>query len=86
MADPGANTGRTLSREDADYESARRDSLWRENTPGRFPDRIVQAHSAMTSSGRSGRRRSGISGLPDPVGVCPWRSGGRPSTAVAPTA
>lgn len=45
MAQPAANTGRVLSRTDPDYESARSDSLWRENTPARFPDRIVQANS-----------------------------------------
>ena len=37
--------GRTVARDDIDYESARRAALWRLNVPDRFPDRIVQATS-----------------------------------------
>ena len=37
--------GRTVNRGDAGYDAARRDALWRVNTPDRFPDRIVAATS-----------------------------------------
>ena len=45
MAESTPAPGRTLAREDAGYETARRDTVWRTNMPDRFPDRIVQANS-----------------------------------------
>ena len=45
MADPTPAPGRTLARDDAGYETARRDTVWRTNVPDRFPVRIVQANS-----------------------------------------
>ena len=45
MAEPTPAPGRTLVRDDAGYETARRDAVWRTNMPDRFPDRIVQANS-----------------------------------------
>jgi FAD/FMN-containing dehydrogenase len=45
MAEPTPAPGRTLVRDDAGYESARRDTVWRTNMPDRFPARIVQANS-----------------------------------------
>ena len=68
MAEPAPLPGRTLARDDAGYESARRGALWRKNIPGRFPDRIVQAHSvgdvvaAVRAAKAEGRRVSVRSG------------------------
>ena len=45
MAEPTPARGRTLARDDAGYEKARRDTVWRTNMPDRFPERIVQANS-----------------------------------------
>ena len=45
MAEPTPAPGRTLARDDAGYETARRDAVWRTNMPDRFPDRIVAANS-----------------------------------------
>jgi FAD/FMN-containing dehydrogenase len=45
MAEPTPAPGRTLARDDAGYETARRDAVWRTNMPDRFPTRIVQANS-----------------------------------------
>ena len=45
MAQPRLAPGRTLGRDDAGYESARRETVWRTNMPDRFPERIVQANS-----------------------------------------
>ena len=60
--------GRTMNRDDARYETARRDALWRMNIPDRFPDRIVQADSiddvvsAVRAAKASGQRVSVRSG------------------------
>ena len=45
MAEPTPAPGRTLARDDAGYETARRDAVWLTNMPDRFPDRIVAANS-----------------------------------------
>ena len=45
MAQPILEPGRTMARDDAGYETARRETVWRTNMPDRFPDRIVQANS-----------------------------------------
>jgi FAD/FMN-containing dehydrogenase len=45
MAQPSLEPRRSVVRDDAGYESARRDALWRINMPDRFPERIVQANS-----------------------------------------
>ena len=45
MAQSNPASGRTMTRGDASYETARRDALWRTNVPDRFPARIVQANS-----------------------------------------
>ena len=45
MAEPTPAPGRTLARDDAGYETARRDAVWRTNMPDRFPDRIVAANT-----------------------------------------
>ena len=45
MAQPILEPGRTMARDDAGYETARRDAVWRTNMPDRFPERIVQANS-----------------------------------------
>jgi len=37
--------GQALVRGEAEYEAARRDTMWNENVPDRFPERIVQANS-----------------------------------------
>ena len=45
MAQPIQEPGRTMARDDAGYETARCETVWRTNMPDRFPDRIVQANS-----------------------------------------
>ena len=45
MAEPTLTAGRALNRDDAGYETARRDTVWRTNMPDRFPECIVQANS-----------------------------------------
>ena len=38
-------SGRSLTRDAAGYEAARRGTMWNANVPARFPDRIVRASS-----------------------------------------
>ena len=45
MGEHTLTPGRTLARDDAGYETARRATVWRTNMPDRFPDRIVQANT-----------------------------------------
>jgi FAD/FMN-containing dehydrogenase len=68
MTQPTVTPGRTVDRNDAGYETARRGALWRTNIPDRFPDRIVQAGSiddvvaAVRAAKAAGQRVSVRSG------------------------
>ena len=68
MAMPPMSPGRSLAPGHPDYETARRDALWRTNVPDRFPARIVQADSiedvvaAVRAAKAAGQRVSVRSG------------------------